>query len=130
MRSVFAKIVLDEPPAFGEGWDEQHRHYAEAQLLLWPLSTTASSVGFGNAVLGLEECIAAYCAAYCRSEGYPEDIPVFTELGDVSTDEVSLAARFVQSYFDIYTDDLGAAATYVGSKLEELVGSNQAILAD
>ena len=122
VRSAFAAIVLDEPPAFGEGWDEQHRHYAEAQLLLWPQSTTASCAGFGNAVLAIEECIAAYCTAYCRSEGYPEDIPAFTELGDVSEGEVSLAARFVQSYFDVYTDNLGAAVTYVGSKLEDLVG--------
>ena len=73
-------------------------------------------------MLAIEECIAAYCTAYCKSEGYPEDIPVFTELGDVSAAEVSLAARFVQSYLDLYTDNLGAAALYVGGELEALVG--------
>ena len=40
---------------------------------------------------------------------------------DVSATDVALEARFVQSYLDLYTDNLGAAASYVGSKLEELV---------
>ena len=121
VRATFAAIVLSEPPAFGRDWEEQHRHFAEAQLLQWPLGTAASCTGFGNTVLAIEECIAAYSVAYCRSASYPEDIPVFTELGEASAAEVALAARFVQSYLDLYTDQLGAAASYVSSELEGLV---------
>ena len=60
-------------------------------------------------------------AAYCKSAGYPEDIPVFTELGEDSATDVALAASIVQSYLDLYTDELGAAASHVGSQLELLV---------
>ena len=72
-------------------------------------------------MLALEECITAYSAAYCKSASYPEDIPVFTELGEETAADVALAARFVQSYLDLYTDELGAAASYVSSQLEHLV---------
>ena len=92
--------------------------FAEAQLVRWPRTTRASVVAFGNAVLGLEECIAAYSVAYCKSEGCPEDILVFIELGEASQDDLALAASFVQRYFDLYADALGVAARYVEDCLE------------
>ena len=54
------------------------------------------------------------------AEAASEDIPVFTELGEASQDDLALAVSSVQSYFDVYVDALGAAARYVEDCLEAI----------
>ena len=73
-----------------------------------------------QAVLGLEECIVAFRGVYCCSEAYPEDIPIFDELGDLAQVDVALAAGFMLSYVSIYSELLQEALSYVESSLARL----------
>ena len=93
----------------------------EAQILRWPRASTASMVGFGNAVLAIEECVTAFSEACCRAEAYTEDLPLFTELGDGATpEEFSLAAGFAQTYVGIYAEQLPDSTTYIENSLADL----------
>ena len=77
-------------------------------------------IGFGNAVLVIEECIMTFMETYCRTGAYPEDLPLFTELGEATHDELSLAASFVQSYIIIYAVRLLDELAHVESSLASL----------
>ena len=119
VRRAFVNFVATEV-ALPEGWEEQHRHFTEAQLLHWPAVAGGNCVGFGNAVLALEECIATYRKTYCSAELYPEDLPIFTELGDTDRSEIALAASFIASMFDLHAENLQEATTYAERELLKL----------
>ncbi len=52
-------------------------------------------LGFGRAVLAIEESIVAFAADYRAAESYPEDIPCFTEFEEWPQDELRLGASHV-----------------------------------
>ena len=122
VREAIAKI-LGKAEGPWPAWRICEQHFAEAQLCRWPATAAGSVLGFGKAVIAIEECISGYAKEYQAGGGYPEDIPIFTDLEDWPKGEVCLAASHVAAYADIFVEDLQEAAEYVSEQLMKLANS-------